>query len=56
MTIEDSTIADDHEPYDISVRELAEQRLEDLTLERDPTGRDCAPQLTQRVTAALKTA
>jgi hypothetical protein len=56
VTIENSTFADGHEPYDISVRELAEQRLDDLALERERTGRDCAPQLRQRMVAALKNA
>jgi hypothetical protein len=56
VTIENSTFADGHEPYDISVRELAEQRLQDLTLERERTGRDCAPRLRQRLTGAVKTA
>jgi hypothetical protein len=54
VTIEDSTFADGHEPHDISVRELAERRRQDLTLERERTGRDCAPQLRHRLTGALK--
>lgn len=53
VTIKDSTFADGDEPVDVTVRELAERRLEDLTLERERTGRDCAPQLRQRLTMAL---
>jgi len=52
VTIEDATFADGHEPFDITVREFALRRLDDLVLERELTGRDCAPRLRQRLTAA----
>ncbi len=54
VRIEDSTFADGHEPHDITVRELAERRLDGLRMVREETGRDCAPRLRQRLTAALK--
>lgn len=54
VTIEDSTFADGNEPFDITVRKLAERRLDDLTLECGRTGRGCAPRLRQRFTTALE--
>ena len=53
VTIEDSSFDEGHEPYDITVRELAERRLEGLRLNSEWLG-DCAPRLRQRLTAALK--
>ena len=53
VTIEDSSFDEGYEPYEITVRELAERRLEDLRLLSEWLG-DCAPRLRQRLTAALK--
>lgn len=53
VTIEDSSFDEGHEPYDITVRELAERNLESLRLLSEDLG-DCAPRLTQRLIAALE--
>ena len=45
VTIEDSSFADGHEPFDITVRELAEDNLDQLAHARQLTGRDCTPRL-----------
>ncbi len=54
VTIEDTTFADGPEPNDLTVRELAERRLEDFSAYRDLTGHKCAQPLEQRLKIALR--